>query len=161
MRNTHSPCRCVNDRNNNYRFSYAPPSPILFIPSDDYWLVPRGENIEILRLPGFLATHFSPARVNCNREYARATDPCGSLHRRIRDTRDWNRVMNFHVAVTGMKIPGIVLLHFVLQWEPRLIIVVSLFKSFSCPLFRDNLLQKSFWWYLENSFLFFSYFFFF
>lgn len=97
-------------------------------------------------------------RVNCNREYARATDPCGSFQ--IRDTpltRDWNRVMDFHVAVTGMKIAYMARLElFFYMIMPRLIIVVLYSKVPLVHCFCDNLLQKNFC-YLENSFLLFFY----
>lgn len=78
-------------------------------------------------------------RVNCNRGYARAADPCGSFQ--IRDTpltRDVDRVMDFHVAVTGMKIACMARLelffYMVMRTAP-LDNCCSLFKSSSRALF--------------------------
>lgn len=58
-----------------------PPSPSLPYCSSRAMITDWFHGVKISKsydYQGFLATHFSPARVNCNREYARATDPCGS-----------------------------------------------------------------------------------
>lgn len=139
---THPPCRCVNDRNNNYRFSYAlPRSPYCSraMITDCFHGVKISKSYDYQAFLQPPVSRLPPPRVNCNRGYARAADPCGSFQ--IRDTpltRDVDRVMDFHVAVTGMKIACMARLelffYMVMRTAP-LDNCCSLFKSSSRALF--------------------------